>query len=380
MTGIEELRRRVAEAEERFGVIQEQRAKYSERMIGLMNAVEERMRDQQGEVEAHRADAARHAMEIDRQAAEIGHLGEENEQLRAMLHSLLKAIETGGRDGLAEIMQELDRKISGIIGTSAAETGAEPEPDAGTADLDPPARAPMAGEESPEAMTRDGAAAAQPSQETTQAEPEPDAADTESAAQAGEPPGSFERPREVEPEPAAHEAACQGAAEVVAEAAAAEASETGIEATLEPQTEEPVARGEDDMPGAAPAAAQSEPVIADPSPEPAPLVIEATIAPGDVLDTAELGAQTHRAVDDGVCAEQPSRAVSAAEQPDAERAQPGSLDEIMERVTKLAQETQAVMAVPEPAAAASPPDPPAEPAAPAQDEAEPARRASATGS
>ena len=51
LSGIEELRQRVMDAEQRFGLNDAQRAKYSERLIVLMNAVEGRIREQQDQID-----------------------------------------------------------------------------------------------------------------------------------------------------------------------------------------------------------------------------------------------------------------------------------------------------------------------------------------
>lgn len=115
MSGIEELRQRVVDAEERFGVINQQQAKYSARLISLMNAVEGRILEQQDE--------------IGQQTAAIERGSQENEQLRAMLHSLLKAIEAGSRDVLADAMQQLDQKASALVGEQPSEPEATPEPE-----------------------------------------------------------------------------------------------------------------------------------------------------------------------------------------------------------------------------------------------------------
>ncbi len=141
MSGIEELRERVTDAEKCFGSNDAQRAGYSERLIVMMNAVERRIREQRDEIaqqavmiENHEIEAAAQQAEIDsqrtaiaQQAGEIENLktvgvgtGEENEQLRDMLHALLQTIESSGRDGLAEAMQEFDRKASALVDPAAA--------------------------------------------------------------------------------------------------------------------------------------------------------------------------------------------------------------------------------------------------------------------
>ena len=88
------------------------------------------------EAAAQRAEIEGQRTAIDQQAGEIEKLktagvgtGEENEELRDMLHALLQAIESSGRDGLAEAMQELDRKASALVEAAAmapvAESAAE---------------------------------------------------------------------------------------------------------------------------------------------------------------------------------------------------------------------------------------------------------------
>ena len=166
MSGIEELRQRVMDAEECFGSNDAQRAEYSARLIGLMNAVEGRIRQQQDEIalqaaiiEKHEIEAAAQQTKIDgqstaiaQQAGEIESLktagagsGEENEQLRDMLHALLQAIETGGRDGLAEAMQELDRMASALVDPAAAAPVAETAAEESIEQSDePPAKAAIA--------------------------------------------------------------------------------------------------------------------------------------------------------------------------------------------------------------------------------------------
>lgn len=136
MSGIEELRERVTDAEKYFGSNDAQRAGYGERLIVMMNAVEGHIREQQDEIsqqaakiENHEIETATQQAEIDsqrtaitQQAGEIENLktagvgtGEENEQLRDMLQALLQTIESSGHDGLAEAMQEFDRKASALM-------------------------------------------------------------------------------------------------------------------------------------------------------------------------------------------------------------------------------------------------------------------------
>ncbi len=141
MSGIEELRERVTDAEKYFGSNDAQRAGYGERLIVMMNAVEGHIREQQGEISQQAAKIENHEIEVTTQQAEIdsqrtaitqqaGEIenlktagvgtGEENEQLRDMLHALLQTIESSGHDGLAEAMQEFDRKASALMDLAAA--------------------------------------------------------------------------------------------------------------------------------------------------------------------------------------------------------------------------------------------------------------------
>jgi hypothetical protein len=257
MSDIKELRRRVTDAVENFGLINQQRKTYSERLIDLMGAVEGRIREQLDEIEQHKSKIAGHIAEIESQSAAVSRIDQENEQLRDMLLSLLGAIEEGGRDTLAETMQELNRKASALIGSGLAEPE-EPVPE------EPVPEEPVPEERVPE---------------------EP-----------AEPADGAEEPTAENPE--AGETAAQEPAEVVAEAE-------------EPAAQEPAAQ----EPAEAVAEAESEESATENSTEPLPEAEE-----------------------------------TAAEAPDAERALPGSLDEILERVTKLVQETDAAIAAPEPCA------------------------------
>ena len=59
MSGIEDLRQRVMDAEKRFGLNDAQYAKDSERLIFVMNAVEERIREQQDDIARQAATIAK---------------------------------------------------------------------------------------------------------------------------------------------------------------------------------------------------------------------------------------------------------------------------------------------------------------------------------
>ena len=232
MSGIEELQQRVVEAEKKFGLINEQRVKYSERLTDLISAIETRITDQQAEIARHTAEVerqtdeiARHTSEIERQTGEIerqtaeierqaGEIASrdeevtvlrqdsaENKLLRGMLHSLLQAIEAGGRDTLSETIQGMDGKISSLLsGQALAAPGDaedEPEaPEAPTAEIDatdPQIDDPAADTDAPEAEIAEDLPQAMevsedtpddlPEAEVEMAAPEDPAAEAEPAAE-----------------------------------------------------------------------------------------------------------------------------------------------------------------------------------------------------
>ncbi len=133
MINIDELRQRVEAAEQRFGMIDSSQRRYSERLIGMMNAVEE--------------DLAQKQVQFEENKALISAMSHENQQLRSMLHTLLLAIEAAGNDQTAEIMRQIDGKLAAIVETKApasegevqtAETAAPavaPQPAAAPADM-----------------------------------------------------------------------------------------------------------------------------------------------------------------------------------------------------------------------------------------------------
>ena len=110
MSTIEELRQRVEAAERRFGLIDEQERRYSERLIGLMDALEAAQAEKQAEAEIYQA--------------QIAQLEHENGELRAMLHALLLSVEAGSRDQLSHTLHDLDARLSSLLGRSAP-AGAE---------------------------------------------------------------------------------------------------------------------------------------------------------------------------------------------------------------------------------------------------------------
>jgi hypothetical protein len=118
MSYIEELRQRVEAAERRFGLIDEQERRYSERLLTLMNALESAQEERQDEAASHQA--------------RIVELERENGELRGMLHALLLGVEAGSRDTLADTLRDLDARLSGMVPPAA--TASETPVDAIAAD------------------------------------------------------------------------------------------------------------------------------------------------------------------------------------------------------------------------------------------------------
>jgi len=188
MTDINNLRERVEAAEQRFGLMDEQQRHYSERVIGLIETIETQLQAARGEIEKQIAEnrrlgeelaAARSEIEerdgaarrlgedlagargeIDRQTAENRQLVEdlttaraeveeqtaenlrmsqENEELRSMLHSLLRSIEQKTH---MQTLQNLEERVCKLVtgtGAPAAIPAGAPVPMADTAAVEPAA-------------------------------------------------------------------------------------------------------------------------------------------------------------------------------------------------------------------------------------------------
>ncbi|MEE8534396.1 MAG: hypothetical protein V3S45_00030 [Kiloniellales bacterium] len=121
MSGIEQLQQRVQDAEQRFGLIHEQGQKYSERLISLIIAIEDYLRDLHAQVETAKTAGAHQDAEITRYKSELARIDQENEQLRKMLHSLLQAVEAGNSESLLETMQMLETKVSALVSPGLAD-------------------------------------------------------------------------------------------------------------------------------------------------------------------------------------------------------------------------------------------------------------------
>ncbi len=116
MINIDELRQRVEAAEQRFDLIDNSRKKASARLISMMNAIEQ--------------DQAQRQLQLEESKALISKMAAENQQLRGMLHSLLLAMEAAGGDQGAEILRQMDDKLTAMVETNnvAGDDGANKAP------------------------------------------------------------------------------------------------------------------------------------------------------------------------------------------------------------------------------------------------------------
>ncbi len=127
MSDIDALRNRVEAAERSFGLIDERERSYSTRLINLIGGIEDQLR--------------RHQSEIAEREARESVLEHENQELRAMLHSLLLAVEDGGQDQLGGAINDMDHRVTALLaGHSAQSSSAEGE----VAPADPMAETPDA--------------------------------------------------------------------------------------------------------------------------------------------------------------------------------------------------------------------------------------------
>src|SRR3546814_1753910 len=127
MTDINDLRERVEAAEERFGLLDEQQRHYSERVIGLIEAIEAQLAAARGEIEKQidenlqlGQDLAAARSEIELQVDANLRLSQENEELRTMLPSVLRSIEPKTH---MKALQDLEARVSALVagaGTVAA--------------------------------------------------------------------------------------------------------------------------------------------------------------------------------------------------------------------------------------------------------------------
>lgn len=111
MSDLTELQQRVEHAEQRFGALGSQHAKYSARLIELMDQIERQATERQQEIQLY--------------VTEIAQARQERDQVKTMLHDLLHAIEVGSHAVLNDTLRELDRRASAILDATpaAAPTG-----------------------------------------------------------------------------------------------------------------------------------------------------------------------------------------------------------------------------------------------------------------
>jgi len=314
MTGIEELRERVLQAERRFGVIDEQHAKYSGRLITLMNAIDGRLREQQSEIEQQSEEIVRQGKEMATLSTRLTRAAGENEQLRAMLHTLLKAIEGGQRDILTETMLSLDSTVCALMQGSAQEAELNQTP------LEPVATAPW----SPAEASGKSEVADPPDEDMPVAAPElmPDPTVEEAAEVAADEPLEFD---DV-PEPVD--------AMAVDEELGADNEDAG---DIDHAPEAPLFVGPED---AAPAPITEDAGLAVESDEPGEAMDDMANA-GEIVADDESAADFIAGDETGTdeTAVEESAVEDIAEEPATP--QPCTLDEIMRRVSRLVEEADA---------------------------------------
>ncbi|MGF1628974.1 MAG: hypothetical protein ACFCUT_05855 [Kiloniellaceae bacterium] len=119
MTEINDLRERVEAAEQRFGLMDEQQRHYSERLIGLIETIETQLVTARGEIE--------------KQIAENSRLTQENEELRSMLHSVLRSIE---EKTFTRTLQNLEARVSALVTTTGGAVAEAAKPETGEPEID----------------------------------------------------------------------------------------------------------------------------------------------------------------------------------------------------------------------------------------------------
>jgi len=106
MSDLMELQQRVEQAEQRFGTLGSQHAKFSARLIELVDQLERQTTERRQEIEVY--------------VKEIASVRQERDQVKTMLHDLLHAIEVGSHAVLNDTLRELDRRASAILGETPA--------------------------------------------------------------------------------------------------------------------------------------------------------------------------------------------------------------------------------------------------------------------
>jgi hypothetical protein len=106
MSDLVELQQRVEQAGQRFGTLGSQHAKFSARLIELVDQLERQTSERRKEIETY--------------VNEIARIRQERDQVKTMLHDLLHAIEAGSHAVLNDTLHELDRRASAILGETPA--------------------------------------------------------------------------------------------------------------------------------------------------------------------------------------------------------------------------------------------------------------------
>ncbi len=154
MSEISDLKQRVEAVGEKFGRLAEQESSYGERLVDLLDAVEEGFAQSQresqklksafestqdeikkltGELDAAKEEARQRSGELDgvkeeraKLLSELDGARDESKQLRGMLQTLLEAVESGGNLDLGEAMRNLESRIDRIVTSTDGDLGAEP--------------------------------------------------------------------------------------------------------------------------------------------------------------------------------------------------------------------------------------------------------------
>ena len=106
MSDLVDLQQRVEQAEQRFGTLGSQHAKFSARLIELVDQLERQTNERRKEIDVY--------------VNEIARIRQERDQVKTMLHDLLHAIEAGSHVVLNDTLRELDRRASAILGETPA--------------------------------------------------------------------------------------------------------------------------------------------------------------------------------------------------------------------------------------------------------------------
>ncbi len=106
MSDLVDLQQRVEQAEQRFGTLGSQHAKFSARLIELVDQLERQTNERRKEIDVY--------------VNEIARIRQERDQVKTMLHDLLHAIEAGSHAVLNDTLRELDRRASAILGETPA--------------------------------------------------------------------------------------------------------------------------------------------------------------------------------------------------------------------------------------------------------------------